>query len=217
MKKSFILALVSFTSFFFLTSVASAQLETSAAGAAQGISTFADLITRFTTQVISALGTFFLSAGVVAFFYGVVQYIWGLRQGDAGKAKIGNEFMIWGLVGLFVMFSVYGIIKIAQSLIPGLNATVIDIPRVNFGGSGSAANPTPARPGTPGAYSCYPSADCVQNGVAGKCNTAGTACLPNYQSPSASETGTYSCSPGICFKNGVRGVCNSTGNDCLLN
>ncbi len=210
MKKSFILAIVSFTSFFLLSSFASAQqgLANSALGAEQGINTFACLINVFTSQIISALGIFFLSAGVVAFFYGVVQYIWGLRQGDPTKAKVGNQFMIWGLVGLFVMFSVYGIIKIAQSLIPGLSDTTITIPEVNFKKSGSSTGGGTA-PSNPGSYSCNPGAPCVQGVTTGTCNIAGTACLPTYSTPNPGTPGGTGTGTG---RGAVGDDCKFTGN-----
>ncbi len=163
MKK--ILTVVFASTGFFLLFImdASAQIQASAAGAQAGISEFSKLIVLFTSKIISALGTLFLSAGVVVFFYGVVQYIWGLRQGDPSKAKIGNSFMIWGLVGLFVMFSVYGIIKLAQSLIPGLSDTTISVPRVNFGTGATG-------------YTCSKDAPCINGSFLGTCNSLGTVC-----------------------------------------
>jgi hypothetical protein len=40
------------------------------------------------------------------FFWGVAKYIWSEGQ---GKAE-GKQIMIWGIVGLFVMSSVWGIV-----------------------------------------------------------------------------------------------------------
>lgn len=138
MKKTFTLIAASLITFFVLLDTASAQA--SATGVQQGFSTFAGLITAFNNTVVKALATLFISGAVVAFFFGVTQFIWGLRQGQEKAITDGKQFMIWGLVALFVMFSVYGIIKVAQSLVPGLNATSIIIPEVNYGGPGA---PTP--------------------------------------------------------------------------
>lgn len=138
MKKSFLFASLTVPTFFIFSSLASAQAT--AQDAASGFNTLAGLITLFTNTIVRATGTLLLSAAVVAFFFGVVQYIWGMRQGDAGKAKIGNEFMIWGLVGLFVMFSVYGIIKFGQGILfNGKDVTSIVIPDINLKGSGSGS------------------------------------------------------------------------------
>ena len=126
--------LVALSSFIFLLDTASAQA--SAIGVQQGLSTFAGLITTFNNTVVKALATLCVSGAVVAFFFGVTQFIWGLRQGKGDAITNGKQFMIWGLVALFVMFSVYGIIKVTQSLVPGLDSTTITIPNVNYGGSG---------------------------------------------------------------------------------
>ena len=73
-----------------------------------------------------------MSLAVIAFFWGIVQYIWGLREGNAKKVQDGNQVMIWGIVSLFVMFSIYGIIKLLQIWF-GLNGSnVITIPEINI-------------------------------------------------------------------------------------
>jgi hypothetical protein len=88
-------------------------------------STIGKLISSFNANIVQTLGVLAISSAVVVFFFGIVQYIFGIRNGDAAKAKAGNLFMVWGLVGLFVMFSVWGIIYFAQSIfgIVGINAS----------------------------------------------------------------------------------------------
>jgi hypothetical protein len=48
------------------------------------------------------------------FFWGVAKYI---RTGAGGEkaAEEGKRVMIWGIVGLFVAFSIWGIIKFIQN------------------------------------------------------------------------------------------------------
>lgn len=141
MKKIFTLVSCLTGAFLLCTSFASAQV--SVAGAQQGMNTFAGLINTFNTTVVKALGTLFLSGAVVAFFFGVAKFIWGLRTGVEKAITDGKQFMLWGLIALFVMFSVYGIIKFAQNIIPGLNSDTITIPSVNYGGSGNGlGNPS---------------------------------------------------------------------------
>jgi general stress protein YciG len=134
MKKNLTLLALTLTTFLAISHIASAQAT--AAGAQQGFSTLGSLITAFNDSVVSALARLFISGGVVAFLFGVTKFIWGIREGKETDITNGKQFMIWSLIGLFVMFSVYGIIKVAQSLIPGLNATTITIPDIKFGGSG---------------------------------------------------------------------------------
>lgn len=134
MKKSFTFVALTLTTFMVISATASAQVT--AVGAQQGLTTFASLITTFNNTVVGALAKLFISGAVVAFFFGVARFIWGLREGKEADITNGKQFMIWSLVGLFVMFSVYGIIKVTQSLVPGLNATSIDVPNFNMGGNG---------------------------------------------------------------------------------
>ena len=88
--------------------------DPSTATALQGIGNFSSLISTFTSTVATSLATLLLSAAMIAFFYGIVMYIWGIREGETKKITDGNLFMRWSLVALFVMFSVYGIIKFGQ-------------------------------------------------------------------------------------------------------
>jgi len=48
------------------------------------------------------------------FFWGVVKYI---REGAGSEeaAKEGKRIMVWGVIGLFVAFSIWGIISFMQS------------------------------------------------------------------------------------------------------
>lgn len=46
------------------------------------------------------------SLALLAFFYGVAKYIW---SEGSGKAE-GKQIMIWGVVGLFVMSCIWGIV-----------------------------------------------------------------------------------------------------------
>jgi hypothetical protein len=98
----------------------------------KSFTTIGTLVDAFTSSVLQSLGVLCMSAAVTAFFFGVVQYINGMRNGNGEKAKSGNLFMVWGLVALFVMFSIWGIIYFAQGLfgIQGMN----DISKL-FGGN----------------------------------------------------------------------------------
>ena len=54
-----------------------------------------------------------IAAALVVFFWGLVKYIL------SGKSKGAKDIMIAGLLGLFVMVSVWGIIRIAQNTFLG--------------------------------------------------------------------------------------------------
>lgn len=65
-----------------------------------------EIVVNFINSLVPLLGTI----AVVIFLYGVVRYIY---QGGETKSKNeAKEYMGWGLLGLFVIFSIWGIINI---------------------------------------------------------------------------------------------------------
>jgi hypothetical protein len=53
-----------------------------------------------------------IAMALVAFFWGLVRYVWG--GGEEGH-KEGRNIMIAGITALFVMVSVWGIIRLVQN------------------------------------------------------------------------------------------------------
>jgi hypothetical protein len=49
-----------------------------------------------------------ITLAIIGFFWGLVKYLWGGAQG----AEEGKNIMIWGVIALFVMVSVYGLIQL---------------------------------------------------------------------------------------------------------
>lgn len=56
---------------------------------------------------------------LLAFFWGLAVYIF--NAGDEEKRKQGKDIMIWGVIALFVMVSVFGIVRILRETF-GINA-----------------------------------------------------------------------------------------------
>ena len=108
----------------------------------RGLGTFSGIITTFTQTIVRSLATLFATAAMVAFFFGIVQFIWGSRDGDATKAKNGKNFMLWGLIALFVMFSVWGIVNYAQRIFGIQGQNTIIIPQIELGNGKTAPNPS---------------------------------------------------------------------------
>lgn len=110
-----------------------------ATGAAEinaGFTSIGGVVTTFTQTIVRSLATLFATMAMVAFFYGIVQYIWGVRDGKPDKVSQGNTFMIWGMVALFVMFSVWGIVTYAQRIFGIEGKNTIVIPTINLGDGG---------------------------------------------------------------------------------
>ena len=54
-----------------------------------------------------------IALAMVMFIWGVVQYV--INNDEEAKKEKGKQFMIWGIIGLTVMFGVWGLVKILGS------------------------------------------------------------------------------------------------------
>jgi len=68
-----------------------------------------DIINKITTEILNPTIYLLFAAATVVFVWGIIQYIISAGQGQAQK---GKNIILYGLVGLFVMASAYGIVKI---------------------------------------------------------------------------------------------------------
>ena len=73
--------------------------------------TVSDIVNTLTTQVLNPLITLFFVLATVVFIWGVVQYVAG-SGGDESKLKAGKRLMIWGIIGMFLMASAWGIVRL---------------------------------------------------------------------------------------------------------
>lgn len=72
--------------------------------------TFASLTAAAKGVLCGVIPLLFILATVV-FLYGVVKYV--VAGGDEKKMDSGKQFMIYGVIGLFVMLTVWGIVNAA--------------------------------------------------------------------------------------------------------
>lgn len=119
-----------YISIFFLAFMpifASALSTESALGGLAGI------VDTFSNTVVRSVGTLFMTMSVVAFLWGMVQFIWAKSNGSEGaKIKVGQDFMAWGLLALFVIFSVWGIISFVGGATGIKTGGSIDVPSIQF-------------------------------------------------------------------------------------
>jgi hypothetical protein len=74
------------------------------------ITTFKKLIdTVFISGLIRPLVPLLIGLGVVVFIYGVL--ILMFSEGGEKKEE-GKQYMLWGIIGIFVMVSVWGLVNI---------------------------------------------------------------------------------------------------------
>lgn len=69
---------------------------------------------------------------LLVFFYGIVKYVW---SEGAGKDE-GKKIMIWGVVALFVMSSVWGIVAFVRIELGVGSDSSMPVPTIDGGGSG---------------------------------------------------------------------------------
>ncbi len=70
----------------------------------------ADLLNYATCTINRSIVPLIFALAVVSFVYGVVQYV--INSDDEAKKIKGREFMIWGIIALAVMVSVWGLVRI---------------------------------------------------------------------------------------------------------
>jgi len=71
----------------------------------------ADIINQvFINGILRPIVPLLIGLAVVVFIYGVFNTV--LSEGD--KKEQGKEYMIWGIVGIFVMVSVWGLVNIVK-------------------------------------------------------------------------------------------------------
>jgi len=102
---------------FLLPAVAFAQADLS------GLNDILDQIRTVFNLTVPLL----FGLALIYFFWGVAKYI--LAAGDAKLASEGKAIMIYGIIALAVMASVYGIINFLQTAF-GVNQGVIELPEL---------------------------------------------------------------------------------------
>jgi hypothetical protein len=84
-----------------------------------------NLVTQF-GNIIGKLMPILFILGIVYFFWGLVKFIMG--AGDAKKVAEGRGIMIYGIIALAVMASVYGLIGWLQSSLGVQGGGTIPLP-----------------------------------------------------------------------------------------
>jgi hypothetical protein len=80
--------------------------------------TFAQFVGSGTTGVIGLLNTVavpvIFALSFAAFVWGVMNYFF-LHGGNEEKRSEGRQFVLWGILGMVVIFSVWGFVNILLS------------------------------------------------------------------------------------------------------
>ena len=71
------------------------------------------IISRLGSEVIQPAAQVLMAAAFLYFIWGLVKFLWNAEEG--GKNDDGKRHMIWGIVGMFIMISVWSIITLLDN------------------------------------------------------------------------------------------------------
>lgn len=87
-----------------------------------------NIMQRFDAFIITPAILIVFSLGFFLFIFGLVEFLWKLNEG--GDNKEGKQHMLWGIVGMFIMVSVWGILELLDNTF-GLDFRNPDVSRAN--------------------------------------------------------------------------------------
>jgi hypothetical protein len=97
------------------------------------IKTFESLVNKF-IDIIQYVIPLIFSIALVAFLWGIFQYFFS----GAEKKEEAKDFLLYGIIGLFIMVSVWGLVKILTGTFP-LDTAQPNLPSLGTGGSSSGS------------------------------------------------------------------------------
>jgi uncharacterized membrane protein YidH (DUF202 family) len=80
----------------------------------------ASIIDKIVEIIINPILVLLFAAGLVMFMWGLLQFMRNVE--NAAEHSEGKQHMLWGVIGMFVMFSVYAILRV------GLATFDVDVP-----------------------------------------------------------------------------------------
>ena len=72
-----------------------------------------NIMGRFWNLIIAPTILIIFACGFMLFIYGLVEFLWKINEG--GDTAEGKKHMLWGIVGMLIMVSVYGIIALLSN------------------------------------------------------------------------------------------------------
>ena len=75
--------------------------------------TVAQFVGNINRLIVNPLIVLMFAASFVYFIYGVFQF--QINKTNSGEAEDGKNHMLWGIVGMFIMFAVGGILTLIQT------------------------------------------------------------------------------------------------------
>ncbi len=82
---------------------------------AQTINSSSPIITfvgKVDNYIVNPLIIFMFSLALMYFLYGVLDFF--INSSSAGEKDTGKQHMMWGIVGMFLMIAVFGILRLIE-------------------------------------------------------------------------------------------------------
>lgn len=77
-----------------------------------------EIIGKIETNIVNPILTLFFAVALLVFIWGAFTYI--AHADDSAKRSEGGKGMLYGIIGMFIMFSVFGIINLIGATVQGL-------------------------------------------------------------------------------------------------
>jgi len=71
-----------------------------------------ELLTKIETEILNPVIGLLVIIAMAVFIYGLVEFIGGADNEE--KRNNGKRHMTWGIVGLFIMFTAFGLMRVAD-------------------------------------------------------------------------------------------------------
>ena len=88
-----------------------------------GITSLTNLINWFTCTLMNAIVPLLGALAVVGFIYGIIKFF--LNPDNEEKRKEGKSFMLWGIITIFVMVSIWGLVGLFSNTFLGGRTQVL--------------------------------------------------------------------------------------------
>lgn len=96
------------------------------------ISLFAVTLKTFVQNAINNVAyvsiSLIVALAVLAFFIGIIKFIYASRNGVETGVTEGKQTMLWGMISIFVIISVFGIVGLAKNMFGMGNVTDVNMP-----------------------------------------------------------------------------------------
>ena len=78
-----------------------------------------NIIQKINANILQPLVSLLMAAAVAYFLFGVMKFV---RNQDSEEGQLeGKRHMVWGVVGIAIMVSVYGILNFINSFVLGFS------------------------------------------------------------------------------------------------